>query len=232
MARNVRQGFVEFLEQPADDLLLATRPSEEPSLRRRQPSRGLRPNRSELNLLRRLLRGRRQKERRELPMQPRCELLHWSERRHRISALPARQVIRRHAHVSSDLLVGVARLRKGPAQNFRGDRDFRSSRHRSSRKTTTRVGQSRSRQVWGRSVRTTGARTPVTTTRYRKSDPTHANSAAGIPCAYGIVSSGATPAGRCWSNAISSVASETCCAIRPTRSTRFVVPPTASTALA
>ena len=49
---------------------------------------------------------------------------------------------------------------------------------------------------------------------------------------HGIVSNGAIPAGRCWSNAISSVASETCCAIRPTRSTRFVVPPTASTAFA
>ena len=49
---------------------------------------------------------------------------------------------------------------------------------------------------------------------------------------HGIVSNGSTPAGRCWSNAISSVASETCCAIRPTRSTRFVVPPTASTTLA
>ena len=225
MARNVRQGFVEFLEQPADDLLLATRPSEEPSLRRRQPSRGLRPNRSELNLLRRLLRGRRQKERRELPMQPRCELLHWSERRLRIAALPARQVIRRHAHVSSDLLVGVARLRNGPAQNFQGDRDFRSSRHRSSRKTTTRAGQSRSRQVWGRSVHT--SRT------YTGERPCAAWSSVRTRLLlYGIVSSGASPAGRCWSNAISSVASETCCAISPTRSTRFVGPPTASAALA
>ena len=45
----------------------------------------------------------------------------------------------------------------------------------------------------------------------------------------GTVSLGARPAGRCWSNAISSVASETCCAMRSTRSTRFVVPPSAST---